>query len=173
MASATAKQERAKAEQSAGALPASLTRIGEAEGQAERTYRASVEKQLAADATGIPRLSAAAEAAIGALRIASDENVRGEAWRALQKDERISAELGAFAAAVAKRFGDEGVRQMLRAQGRPEAINAPSIASERQRELDQVAGLTATLRQGERANATLAQRQSESERLSQRRGPRM
>jgi len=70
LASAAAKQERAGAARAAGAVPGSLERIGEAEGRPERFYCSSVEGQRAADATGVPRLSAAAEAAITALRVA-------------------------------------------------------------------------------------------------------
>jgi len=92
----------------------------------------SVEAQRAAEATGIPRLSAAAEAAIGTLRAAPDENARGEAWRAAQKNERVAAELGAFRSAVERRFGDESVRQMLRTGGRPGAVNLSSVAPEQQ-----------------------------------------
>jgi len=77
-ASGVAKQERA-----AGALPGSLTRIGTAEGWAERAYRGSLEAQRAADATGIPHLSPVVEAALGAVAAAGSEQVRGEAWRAV------------------------------------------------------------------------------------------
>jgi hypothetical protein len=35
------------------------------------------------------------------------------AWRAAQDDETVARELAAFAAAVAQRFGDDGVRAML------------------------------------------------------------
>jgi hypothetical protein len=83
LVSAAAKQERAGAERAAGALPASLTRIAEAEARAERAYRSSVEARRAADATGIPRLSTAAEAAIAGLGAASDEKTRAEAWAGL------------------------------------------------------------------------------------------
>lgn len=173
LASAAAKQERAGAERAAGALPGSLERIGEAESRAERTYRASVEGQRAADATGIPRLSAAAETAISALRAVPDEKARGEAWRTVQKDERVAAELGSFRQAVAQRFGEEGVRAMLRAGGRPGAVTAPSVKPEQRPELDRVAELTAALKLGERAGASLAQREAEGQRQGQRRAMRM
>ncbi len=65
--------------------------------------------QRAADATSIPRLSAAAYAAIGALRTAPDDQVRGEPCR--RKSERVTAELGACRAAVTQELGDESVRQ--------------------------------------------------------------
>ncbi len=173
LASAAVKRERVGAERAAAALPASLERIGEAEGRAERGYRASVEGQHAADATGVPKLSAAAEAAIGTLRAAPDEKARGEAWRAVQKDKCIAAEFGAFRAAVTQRFSDEGVRQMLRAGGQPGMVNAPSIAAQQQPALDRIAELTATMKQGERAGASLTQREAENERHVNRRGLRI
>ena len=173
LASAAGKQERAGAQRAADALPASLERIGEAEARAERSYRASVGDQRAADATGIPRLSAAAEGAVGAVRAAPDEKVRAVVWQAVQKDESVTGELRAFGAAVEQRFGEESVRAMLRAGGRPGTIAAPSIKPEQRPELDRVAELTTTLKAGERAATSLARRQSESEREGQRRGLRM
>ncbi len=173
LASGTAKQERANAERAAGALPGSLTRIGTAEGWAERAYRGSVEAQRAADAAGIPRLSPAAEAVLSAVAATGDEQVRGEAWRAAQADKPVAAELERFGAAVEQRFGAEGVRAMLRAEGRAGAVTSASVAPEQRPALDQVAQLTATLKQGERASAGLAQRQAEREHQGQRRGMRM
>jgi len=173
LASAAAKQERANAERAAGALPGSLTRIGTAEGWAERAYRGSVEAQRTADATGIPRLSSMAEAALGAVAAAGDEQVRGEAWRAVQADTPVAAELERFGAAVEQRFEAEGVRAMLRAEGRAGVVTSASVASEQRPALDRVAQLTAIMKQGERAGAGLAQRETEREHQGQRRGKRM
>jgi len=173
LALGAAKQERANAERAAGALPGSLTRIGTAEGWAERAYRGSVEAQRAADAAGIPRLSPAAEAALGAVAAAGDEQVRGAAWRAVQADKPVAAELERFGAAVEQRFGAEGVRAMLRAEGRAGAVTSASVAPEQRPALDQMAALTATMKQGERAGAGLAQRGAEREHQGQRRGMRM
>jgi len=136
-------------------------------------YRGSVDGQRAADATGIPRLSPAAEAALGAVAAAGDEQVRGEAWRAVQADTPVAAELERFGAAVERRCGAEGVRAMLRAEGRAGAVTSASVASEQRPALDRVAQITATLKQGERAGAGLAQREAERERQGQRRGMRM
>ena len=69
-----------------------------------------------------------------------------------------------------QRFGEEGVRAMLRAEGRPGAVTESSVKPEQRPELDHVAGMTAILKQGERAAANVAQRQAESERQGQRRG---
>jgi hypothetical protein len=94
-------------------------------------------------------------------------------WNAVQKDEKVAAELGMFRTAVLQRFGDNGMRQMLRAAGQAGVVNTPSVTPMQQKELNQVIALTATLRQGERAAASVAQRQADSERQGQRRGLRM
>jgi Ti-type conjugative transfer relaxase TraA len=169
-ASAAIKQERANAERAAGALPGSLTRIGTAEGWAKRAYRGSVEARRAADATGIPRLSPVAEATLGAVAAAGIEQVRGAAWRAAQADKPVAAELERFGAAVERRFGEEGVRQMLRAEGRAGAVTSASVAPEQRPALDRVAQLTVTIKQGERAGAGLAQHETKREHQGQRRG---
>ncbi len=165
---AKARAERAAAQRAAGAIGPSLTRIGAAEARAEGAYRASVEVQRAADATGVPRLSAAAEAAIGVMLATQDAPARGEAWRAAQADQGIAGELRGFGAAVAQRFGDEGVRAMLRAGRWPDAA-AASIAPEQRPTLSRVAELMVTVNDAERANATLNQREAESERQGLRR----
>ena len=172
-AGAKARAERAAAQRAAGAIGPSLERIGEAEARAERAYRTGVNAQRAADATGIPRLSATAEAAIGAVTAATDEKARAAAWRAVQADERVAGELRAFGTAVAQRFGEEGVRAMLRAGGQSGAVTAAAATPEQLGTLDEVAKLTVTLKAGERASASLAQREAESERQGQRRGLRM
>src|SRR5208337_918425 len=120
------------------------------------TYRTCVEAQRAAYATGIPHLSAAGEAAIGAMTAAKDDRVRGE--------------LRVFAAAVERRFGDAGVRQMLRAGGRPGAVIAASVSPGQQSAVDRVASVTVTIKAAERAAAAVAQRHAESDRQGQRRG---
>lgn len=171
-AGAKARAERDAAQRAAGAIGPSLERIGAAEARAERGYRTGVEAQRAADATGIPRLSAAAEAAIGAVAMVKDDRAQGEAWRAVQGDKQVAGELRAFGIAVEQRFGEEGVRAMLRAGGRPGAVASSSAAPEQRPELDRVAGLTAAMKAGERAGAAAAQ-EAESQRQGQRRGLRM
>ena len=104
---------------------------------------------------------------------APDEKARAEAWRAVQADERVAGELRAFGAAVELRFGEEGVRSMLRAKGRSDAVTTPSVTPEQRPELDRVAELTATLKQGERASVSVAQRQADNEQQGQRQGLRM
>jgi len=172
-AGAKARAERETAQRVAGAIGPSLERIGTAEAHAERNYRAGVGEQRAADATGIPHLSAPAEAAIGAIATAKDDLARSEAWRAVQRDERVAGELRAFGAAVEQRFGQDGVRAMLRAGERPSAVAALSVAPKQQPALDRVAEMTAAMKVGERAGAGIAQHEAQSERHAQRRGIRM
>ena len=129
--------------------------------------------QRVADATGIPRLSAAAETAIGVMAAAPEEKVRGETWRTVQADARVAGELRAFGAAIEQRFGKEGVRAMLRAGGRPGAVTMPSVTPGQRPALDRVAELTTAMKAGERAGASLAQREAESQRQGQGRGLRM
>lgn len=90
------------------------------------------------------------------------------AWRLVQGDERAVGELRGFGAAK-QRFGEEGVRAMLRAGRRPGAVTAPSVAPGQRTALDQAAGLAAALKAGERAGAAAAQREAESELQGQRR----
>jgi Ti-type conjugative transfer relaxase TraA len=170
---ANARAERETAQRVAAAIGPSLERIGAAEASAAQTYRTGVEVQRVADATGVPRLSTRATAAIGTIAAAPDDRARGEAWQVVQADAHAAGELRAFSAAVERRFGDDGVRAMLRAGDRADAVRAPSVTSAEQHALDQVTGLTATLKSGERAGAATAQRQAEGERQGQRRGLRM
>lgn len=118
-------------------------------------------------------MSATAEAAIGVVAAAPDEKARAEAWRTVQADERVASELRAFGAAVQQRFGEDGVRTMLRAGGQPGVVTVPSVTAEQRPALDRVAELTLAVKSGERAGASLAQREAERERQGQRRGLRM
>jgi Ti-type conjugative transfer relaxase TraA len=170
-AGASARAEREAAQRAAGAIGPSLERIGAAEARAERAYRTSVEAQRAADATGIPRLSQTAQAAIGAMGAAKDDRERAEAWRAAQANEQVAGELAAFGRAVAQRFGDDGVRATLRT-ARGGAVAAASVSPDQQSALDMVASVTVTTKAAERG-AAVVQRQVEGEREGQRRGVRM
>ena len=172
-AGAKSRAEREGAQRAAGAIGSSLERNGEAEARAERTYRMGVDAQHTADATGIPRLSAMAKAAIGVVAAAPDEKTRATAWQSVQADERVAGELWAFGIAVEQRFGEEGVRAMLRAGGQQGNINAASVEPEQRAELDRVAELTAAMKAGERAGVSVAQREAERERQGLRRGMRM
>ena len=81
-----------------------------------------------------------------------------------------AGELRTFRAAVAQRFGEDGMRSMLRSEGRAGLVTSSSIRPYQQAALDRVSGLTATLRMGEGASESLAWRQAERLRQSQGQG---
>ena len=123
-----ARAEPEAAQRAAGAIGPSLERIGEAEARAERAYRTGLQTQRTADATDIPRLSAAAVAAVGAVAVATDEEARAEAWRAAQEDKCVAGELRVAGAAIEQR--QTGVRAILRVAGRPGGVTLASGAPE-------------------------------------------
>ena len=159
-----ARDERATAEQVWGAIGPVVGRIGEAEVKAERGYRTSVEAQLAADRTGVPRLSEKAQAAVRAIGTAENQGSRAEAWRAAQQDEKIAAELTGFTAAVEKRFGQDGTRAMLRAQqaGAKPFDGGPTVTPEQREAIVEVGWAMSAIKAGQGAT----ERQAEAERLS-------
>lgn len=157
-----AKVERAMAERAAAAVAPSLERIATAEARAAQGYREHVEAQLRADATPIPKLTVQAEAAVAALAAAPDQKARAELWTDIAADKAIGAELRQFSDAVQRRLGDDTVRAMLRAEGRP--VEAASVPRQHQAALAAVSRAVYTIKQGERASA----RQAEVARLAQR-----
>ena len=157
-----AKAEREAAERAAAAVAPSLERIATAETRAAQAYRESVEAQRWADATPIPKLSTRAEAAVAALAAPHDDKIRAALWRDITADKSTDAELRRFSAAVQRRFGDDTVRAMLRAEGRP--VEAASVPRQHQAGLATVSRTVHALRQGERAST----RQAAAERLAQR-----
>ncbi|MBS0642082.1 MAG: AAA family ATPase, partial [Proteobacteria bacterium] len=165
-AGSAARQERVVALRVASAVPGSLSRIGEAERAAAERYRQGVQAQLAADATGIPRLSAQAEAAVNAVAAEKDDAGRLAAWKVVQGDASLRAELQAFRAAVEQRFRADGVRAMLRAEGRPGAVQLPGVRE--QAAVNRVSQFVGILRQGDR----LAERQAATDRMTARQGQR-
>ena len=72
-----------------------------------------------------------------------------------------------------QRFGDDGVRAMLRAGRWPDAAAAASVAPELRPALDLVAALIVAVNVGERAGAGLDQREAESQRQALRGGMRL
>ena len=137
---------------------------------AEELRNAGVDGQRTADATGIPRLSVTAEAAVGTPAAGRDDHVPGGVWRTMQQ---IAGGRRTFGAVMGRRFGTEGMCALLRAEERSGVVTAASITPEQRPALDRVAKLTATLEAGERLNASLLQREAESERQAQRRGMRL
>jgi hypothetical protein len=142
-----AKIDRSMAEGTTSAIAPALHRIEAAEARAAEGYRRSVEAQLRADATPIPKLSERAEAAIAALATAPDEKTRATLWRGLTTDQTLGPELQRFSDAVRQRFGDEIVRAMMRSQGEP--TEAPSVLRPYQAALAGVSRAVHTLKQVE------------------------
>ena len=166
-AGAAARQERANALRVAESIGPGLARLGEAEASSARDYRAGVEKQLQADATGIPRLSERAQAAIDVVRAAKTDKERAEAWKATTSDKAVAGELKAFAAAMEKRFGEDGVRAMVRAEqvGAKAFEGGASVAPAERQAAAEAGRATSIIKSGERALAS----SNVSERLSQSR----
>jgi Ti-type conjugative transfer relaxase TraA len=164
-AGGTAKEARANALRVAEAIGPGLARLGEAEVFSARDYRAGVEKQLQADATGVPRPSERAQAAIGVVRAAKTDKERAEAWKATTSDKAVAGELTAFAAAMEKRFGADGVRAMVRAEqvGAKAFEGGASVAPAQRQAIAEAGRATSIIKSGERALAS----SNVSERLSQ------
>jgi hypothetical protein len=133
--SSKAKEERARAERVAEALPDSLRRIGRTEEAARRSYVHSVEEQQTRDATKIPGLS---KRVLDVLRDVQQADQANKAWRKDERyenrerrreravaaawnggrsDPRLACELDRFLNAARQRLGDEGIRTALRAEG--------------------------------------------------------
>ena len=166
MAGGKARDERARAEKVAEAVGPAVSRVGEAEANAIQGYRKSVESQLAADATGIPRLSGSAQVALGVVAAVKDDAGRVEAWETVQNDEPVVSEISAFSAAVEKRFGQDGVRAMIRAEQSGAGISegGASVSTEHRAAAAEVARTVVTIKVGEGA----AESPSEAELLEQR-----
>ncbi len=168
-AGAAAKQERANALRVAEAIGPGLARLGEAEASTARDYRAGVEKQLRADATGIPKLSEPAQAAIGMVGAAKTDKERADAWKATASDKAVAGELTAFAAAMEKRFGADGVRAMVRADqpGAKAFEGGASVAPAERQAAAEAGRAVAAVKSGERALGNVGQAERAVEREKQ------
>jgi hypothetical protein len=172
-ASRAAQDERQRATYLVTSVAAGMDGVGKAEAQAAGAHRAAVAAQLKADATGIPRLSAKAEAAVGAMRQASGDAGRAAAWRAAQSDQAVAEELRRFEQAAWRRLGEDGMRALLRGEGRAEAAAHPSVPHEQEAALGRVAAITGGLRQAEGAAERQVSAQRQQLGLQQGRGMRI
>jgi BID domain of Bartonella effector protein (Bep) len=154
--------ERAGAIGAARGVVYHLTRAGEVEVAAARTYRSSVETQRKADAIPVPGLSPRAEAVVAAISAAPDERARADLWRAFTADKGLAGEVDRLTRAVRHRFGDDMIRAMHRAEGG--AVKAPSVPRQYQGALNAISRTVHALTEGERASA----RQAETQRLAAR-----
>lgn len=161
-----ARAERERVLRGGPVIAGAMGRAAEAETRAAGWHHEAVERQLRADATGVPRLTAKAEAAVAAMGEAKDDTGRAAAWKAAQADPAVAGELRRFGEAVRGRLGEEGVRALLRSEHRLPGGAAvfPGVPRERMAALDRVAAVVAGLRVGEGASArlTLAQRQGQT-----------
>jgi Ti-type conjugative transfer relaxase TraA len=163
-AGAKAREEREGAIRAAAAIGPNITRGAQAEVRAAQDYRGSVERQMKADATPVPNLSAGAQKALGKVAAAKDDNTRAEAVKTLSADPDIAREVAGFAEGVKARFGEDGARAMLRASAASRPIEHPSVPKSAQASLDQTTKFYAATRSGERETARMA----ETERLAAR-----
>ena len=99
---AKARAERRNAIEVAAAIGPNLTRTVVAEAQAVKTYRLSVEAQIAADRTPIPKMSERAVAALGAISGARTDEDRAAAVKAFDAEPEIKRDVEAFRKAVEK-----------------------------------------------------------------------
>jgi len=164
--SAASKEERARAERVAQAVPDSLRRVHETEDMARQGYVQSVQAQQARDGTEIPGLSRAALAVlrdVQVARLAAEQPVKGEdhdarqrrreaavaaAWRGGRADPRVAGELDRFMAAASQRLGEEGERAALRAVSSGRGMELPGVGREHQAGLDELARSFAQAREG-------------------------
>jgi hypothetical protein len=168
-AGAAAQEERANAVRVAESIGPGLARLGEAEGSSARDYRSDVERQLQADATGAPKLSERARAAIGVVRGAKTDKERADAWKATTSDKAVAGELTAFAAAMEKRFGADGVRAMVRADqpGAKAFEGGASVAPAERQAAAEAGRAMAAVKRGERALGNVGQAERSVEREKQ------
>ncbi|MDR3472310.1 MAG: AAA family ATPase [Devosia sp.] len=112
--SASGRQAREQAERVAQAVGPAVARRGQAESFAAKTFSDAFDARRLAEATGVPKLSDVAQAAVSLVAGASDEAGRTAAWRALQDNKPIGGEVNGFMAAVERRFGADGLRSFDR-----------------------------------------------------------
>lgn len=114
LAGRASRATRAQAERVVQAVGDTVRRIGVAEAAAAQGTVAAIEARRAAEAIGVPVLSAQAREALGALGAADTQGERARAWAALQADQGLAAELAGFVRAVEGRLGADAMRLMDR-----------------------------------------------------------
>jgi Ti-type conjugative transfer relaxase TraA len=198
-ASRTAQLNRADAISAARSVGYSLTRIVEAEQQAEREYQASVTAQIARDKVGVPKLSTEAAAVLEAVHAAASRGVEtnvpwhqrepeiwtqtrnapavAKAWEDGRRNPAVAAEIDRFEEASRQRLGEEGLTTAFRAARDGVALSVPGTGPEHQQALRQMArGLVAAQRgradhDVQRTMEAHRQREQQQERARHRHGP--
>ncbi|MBP1806914.1 AAA family ATPase [Rubellimicrobium aerolatum] len=175
LAGRAARAARAQAERVAQAVGPAVRRIGDAEAAAAQGALAGLEARRAAAATGVPTLSARAEAAVRALGAAGTPPERAEAWALLQADAAVAGEVASFVRAVEGRLGPEAVRLMERlGPGAAQALAEPGGEGDPEiprATLATLGDVVQRIGQGERAAVEEGRRLVLASRLRQ--GPRM
>ena len=161
---------RAQAERVVQAVGPAVRRIGAVEAAAAQGYEAGIAVRRAAEATGVPVLSARAQDAVRALGAAEGSSERVEAWAALQADGRVAAELAGFVRAVEGRLWADALRAMdRRGDGVAETGGLREAGVDRAT-LAEIGRVVQAVRHGERAGAE-GQRLAAGARM--RAGPKM
>jgi hypothetical protein len=108
-----------------------------------------------------------AKAAIGVVRGAKTDKERAEAWKAATSDKAVAGELTAFATAVETRFGEDGVRAMIRSE------QAGASVATAERQVAKAGRAVAAIKDGEQAveKVGLAERIAERARQGARLKP--
>jgi hypothetical protein len=166
-ASQKARAEHRNAKASAAAIAPNVTRAAELEVKVARDYRDSVETQIAADRTPIPKLSEAAVAALGAVATAKTDAERAGAARALVADAQVNGEVERFQTAIKTRLGDDGARAMLRAAAAGTTFEQASIPKESHAALQAATRHYGAARSVEREMTRLAEAERASLRQTQ------
>jgi hypothetical protein len=161
LAGGAGRQERVRAERVAQAVGPAVARIGEAEGLVAAMYRSKHEADRVALATGVPRLSERAQAALRMVSGALDSEGRARAWTALQGSEALAGEVKRFGEAVRGRFGIEGVRTLERSGTLVEA----KLTSAEAAKLGEIGRYVKAVGEGGRAVESLVQKLAAAQRL--------
>jgi Ti-type conjugative transfer relaxase TraA len=144
------REARIQAQRAAAAVGPAVARIGAAETGATSIHVKSFEAQRAAEAIGVPNLSAAGQAAIGTLARATEAPARVEACAKVRANPAVAGELDRFMQAVEGRFGAEGVRALDRG-------GAPAEIAEEAGVLSVLGSAVRAIRGGQRAGGATAQ----------------
>lgn len=164
------RQARAQAERVAQSIGPAVRRLGAAEAAAAQGFKTEIAARRAAEAVGVPRLSARAQAAAHALGAAGRAEDRARVWEGLQSDERTTDELTGFVRAVETRLGSDVIRVMDRRGAQAVETDTAQAWGMDRATLAEIGQVVQAVRDGERGAAE-GQRLAEEVRLRQ--GPRL
>lgn len=154
-----AREERQAAQRAAAAIGLNVVRTAELEHRSAQNYRTDVQRQMRADAVEVRDVSDQTKQALATVSAAKDAGERAEAFKTISLDPTINDEIAMFKKSVEARFGEEGVRTILRADAAGKTFEHPSVKRSQQGGLDEATKIYSATRQGERAR--LAQAEAE------------